>query len=325
MNSTTQGTDQVIDLASASNDYAFLSQYLPEDKVRNTIVDWYDLENPTLLGRKTWRVYGRPTTETFGKFLEQHDGVEAALPFTIEGWAPDTLEDTFYGPEYQRQVKEGARQKLTPLQSFAVVSYNAGSQRIQILQEEKNLRLSEAEKMWGTDSPEFRGFRDNVVTPWYNRSRRLLGSSYFGFNEVGAGPVGVANRPGANEFQEEMLRIGTFGTPENEWGRKMNPEATTALERIAQEWERYTQASLTEGKSADWWLIGNASSDLTATLLRSRFQNFMFDLTADLSPEAQTVIGYYNDVVITPRFSGVDRGSPFIVHVDPLLSGVGNG
>jgi hypothetical protein len=164
-----------------------------------------------------------------------------------------------------------------------------------------------------------------VVTPWYNKSRRLLGSAYFGFTEIGAGPVGVTNRPGANEYQEEMLRAGTFGTPENEWARKMNPEATTALERIAQEWERYTQASLAEGKSADWWLIGNASTDQTATLLRSRFQNFMFDLTADLSSEAQTVISYYNDAVITPRFSGVDRGSPFIVHIDPLLSGANNG
>jgi hypothetical protein len=327
MNNNTEGSDEAINLMGMALDYNFLSQHFEREQVRQMVAGWYGFNDSALdrVAYKTYRVVKRPSTKEGGRWLEEHADAETHLPYTVEALIPESLEDTFYGPAREASIEEGKLHRNTLREALLVNSYNQGTMKLHDVQTQKNERLLAARRTWGADSEEYKTFRDDVVTPWYNNARKGVATEFYGFSVQGTGPPGLPKRPVLEELRDEMLAAGTIGEPANAAVRNWNPELADALQFVAYEWETLSQASLSEGRSAEWWYSGSAQRDQTAALLRGRFQQSVAQMTRDLDPQTQREFKWYADNVISPALRGVSLDNPFIVEFTPLALEGSNG
>ncbi|GAF99638.1 unnamed protein product, partial [marine sediment metagenome] len=175
VNQDTKGTEQVVNLLTVSEDYRMLTQYFEIDQARRMILDWYG-PDPLNVASKSYTVQHRPTTHEFASWNEKNPDAEQFIPHSMAAFAPESEIDDYSSQEYQRQIETGTRQRLTPAESQRVLSYNAGSHRMEQLEDERDLRLVEAENKYGKDSDLYRAYRDDNVKPWYNQARMAISS-----------------------------------------------------------------------------------------------------------------------------------------------------
>lgn len=319
VNADTDGSERVIEMVSVADDYRFLREYLEEPEALATIQEWYG-EDPTMVAPKSYGVLQRPVTDGSYQFSIEYEAEMDEIPFTVGAFMPLDPVETFSSLEYQRQIDEGERQKLSVDEAFLYISYRQGQTRMAEMQDERDRRLLEAELLWGKDSDEFRDYRDNVVAPWYANGKWSLEAAYFGFAQ-GAGPTKLRKRPTSEQLLQEMLRIGTRGSTQNKVAAEMNSELTSALEEIAGWWNQNTMISIAEGHDASWWYSSSATTDLTTSQMRATFQSRVYNLTKRITNnDTRARVQWYADAVITPLMEGYDLDNPFIVHVDPLLA-----
>jgi hypothetical protein len=241
----------------------------------------------------------------------------------MAAFAPESTVSDYSSEEYQRQIETGSRQRLTPLESQRVLSYNAGSHRMEQLEDERDQRLLEAENKFGKESDLFKAYRDDTVKPWYNQGRMAISSQYHGFQQQGTGPIGVMKRPTQQMIKDEMLAIGTLGTKENRVARALDPKLAKAVEQVSIWWRANGDTSIQMGHGDGWWYGSTAIQDPDASMLRSVFKGKVFELSKSLDEVTQRKFAWFADYIIASLMTGYDRDAPFIVEVDPLLSAGG--
>jgi len=305
--------------SAIANDYAFLTSFMEQDEALETVRSWYG-SDPLAVARKTYAINSRPLTKSGYNMLQKHPDAPEILPFTVAAFMPPTAGEEFYSEEYQRQLDDNDRQKLTLRQSYQLLSYKQGQLRMQEVKDERDRAVRNAEAIYGKESDTYLGYIKNVISPWYNSSKRSIEAMYFGYGKGGGGPAGITKRATFEQLKDEMLHTGTLGTRENEMGRELNPELTQALQEIAGWWIANDELSIQMGHEAGWWYAGTASTDWTTAGIRSEFTARIHRLIARIEDETLVQqVKWYTDYIVTPLMSGYNIDNPFIVTVDPVL------
>jgi len=313
-----EGSEQARKLIAISTEYAWLMNEvgMSQKEAVATVRSQYGVD-PLAISPKSYSVYSRPLTKTGYDFMLRNEDDAALLPVTIAAFMPQTNGEEFYYQEYQREMDADERQKLTATQSLRLASYRAGLERMQVIKNERDLKLAQAKAFYGTDSDIYRSYRDNEVAEWYNRARMNIENSYF-YEEGVGGPQGFMKRPTPEDGKKEMVKVGTPGTPEHEAGVRMDTQLTLALERVTAAWVANEEMALTMGKSPSWWYESSASTDQEAAVMRSTFQERLYRIVATLDDDTKRKMSYYVDSVMTPLLQGFDRDTPLVIDVAPL-------
>ena len=313
-----EGSEQARKLIAISTEYAWLMNGLgmSQSEAVNTIRSMYGVD-PLSISPKSYTVYSRPLTKTGYDFMMRNEDDAALLPVTVAAFMPPTEGEEFYYQEYQREIDADERQKLIATQSLKLSSYRAGVERMQIIKNERDLKLAQAKAFYGTDSDIYRSYRDNEVAEWYNRARMNIENSYF-YEEGAGGPQGFMKKPTPEDGKKEMIKIGTVGTPENAAGVRMDPQLTLALEKVTAAWMANEEMALKMGKSASWWYESAASMDQEAAVMRSTFQERLYRIVDTLDDDTKRKMSWYVDSVMTPLLQGFDRDTPLVIDVAPL-------
>jgi len=320
VNTTTEGNERVIQMTAVADDYGFLLRHMDEKTALATIIDWYG-EDPLMVARKSYRVLERPMSDGGYDFSVTHPTEMDLMPYTIAAFMPVDVGEEFSSQEYQRQIEEGDRQKLTAAEAFLYLSYRQGQTRINEVREEKDRRLQQAEDMWGKDSDRYRDYRDMSVAPWYANAKMSLEAMYFGYSSDSQGPVKLRKRPSTEMLMQEMLAVGDPGSTLNKAASNMDPELTGLLEQIGSWWRQNDSMAIMNGYDVEWWYTSSSKTDPTATLMRSKLQSRIQNLIKRTdNQETRQRLMWYVDSIITPLMHGYDMNSPFIVDVDPLLA-----
>jgi len=320
VNTTTEGTERVVQLAALSDDFQFLNEYMETEQARATVIDWYG-EDPLMVAQKSYGVLRRPVTKSGHDFVIDNDDFMDLVPMTAAAFMPLEAGEVFYSREYKRQINSGERQKLSPEESFLYLSYRQGQARFYQVKEEQDRRLEQAEAIWGKDSDGYRSYRDDIVKPWYANAKMSLEAMYYGYSTSASGAAKLRTRPSSEDLLLEMLAIGTPGSSEHGAAQGVNPELTYYLEEIARWWRKNDQIAVANGLDASWWYASSTQADPTPQILRDQFQARMLRMTKGISdPDTKRRIDWYMNAVVTPLMEGYDLDSPFIVDVDPLLA-----
>ena len=320
VNTTTEGTERVIQMTAVADDYGFLNRHMDEKAALATIVDWYG-EDPLMVARKSYGVLQRPMSDDGYDFSKTHPTEMGLMPYTVGAFMPIDIGEEFSSQEYQRQIEEGDRQKLTAAEAFLYLSYRQGQTRIQEVRDEKDRRLQQAEMMWGKDSESYRDYRDMTVAPWYSSAKMSLEAMYFGYSSDSQGPVKLRKRPSTEMLMQEMLAIGDPGSTLNRAASNMDSELTELLEQVGSWWRQNDTRAIMAGHDVEWWYTSASTTDPTAALMRSTLQTRLQNLiTRTENQETRQRLMWYVDSIITPLMHGYDMDSPFIVDVDPLLA-----
>ena len=309
-------------LAAVSADLNFLRDNMTEDEALATVRQWYGVD-PLKIAPKTYSVYSRPVTkESHDWFLKYPDASKMA-PFTVAAFMPDEPENTYYQPEMERQIRSGERDKLNATQAFNLLSYRQGADRVGLIRDVRDQKLLEAQTLYGgRDNDDYRQYRDVRVLPWYNATKRAIETMYF-YDSNAGGPAMLGKKPTYRQLKDEMLQIGTLGTPENLTMSRIDAEAVALLSRISALWRENDHYATSQAHQPNWWYAGHASTDegaLTSTM-RSSFTYEVQQIVGDASSEdAKRTVQWYMDYVLTPLMTGFDLDDPFIVQADPLLA-----
>jgi hypothetical protein len=232
----------------------------------------------------------------------------------------DNLGDDFYGPEYNRQLDAGEREKMSATQSVESVRYLLGKEQIQLLMAERDRFLYQEELRYqGRDNDAYRDTKKRV-DEWYFTSKTSTEAAYY-YDTGGGGQEGVTKRPTFKHLHTEMINIGTPGSPEWELGNELNPALTKMLVEVARLWNQNDKDSREFAHDSSWWHKSQAESEAQPSSMRGVFRDRVTTL-ARQAPDEETrrAFNWYAETIITPLMNGYDFDDPYIVDSEPLFA-----
>lgn len=257
----------------------------------------------------------RPTTEGSHRFLEEHDHLLEAAPYTLMAWIPDFENDSFSWEAYQAQffVETGLgfapRQRLTPKVVEQMHSEAKGFRAWDNVKAQYDKELEMARSLM---TPAALSAYREQLDAWRIDQRNQISTRFWGWER---GIAGKVEAPKYRALFDEMSKLGL--DPQMQ---ELNPQLTDWIRFTTDLWNEAVNISMRRGVNADWWRESTGASGEAEEVRKWFLEGLDVKRSEMTDPVARAGADWYSERVIAPLLNGALWDDVLWFEADPAPS-----